>query len=267
MAILTVSRELGSGGSQIGQNVALSLGYVYLDKERILQEISAKGEKWETWAKDMDEQCPSVWEKYDWSFRGFDALIQRIILQFALRDNVVILGRGGNFVLQSVPHALSVRIVSSNKARIERIVSRHCVDVETAKRWVEKSDHERECFIRALYGKHWGDPAEYERVFNTDLQAEPEITALLVELLKERADLNTESATASLQMLAKAAHIKAGLLTDPKIFVPTLDAFAQGSRVVVYGIIHNPKERKRVEDTARQLAENTPLDFQLHYRS
>lgn len=267
MAILTVSRELGSGGSQIGRDVAASLDYIYLDKERILQEISAKGERWKTWSEDLDERCPTVWEKYDWSFRGFGALIQSTIVQFALRDNVVVMGRGGNFLLQAVPHSLSVRIVSNKKRRIERIMRRDSVDTETAKILVEKSDHERECFIRALYGKHWGDPEAYERVFNTDLQARDEITALLIELLRERTEMNTESATTSLAMLAKAAHIKAGLLTDPKIFVPTLDAFAQGSRVVVYGIIHNPKERKRVEDTARQMAADTPLDFQLHYRS
>jgi cytidylate kinase len=138
MAILTISREFGSGGREIGRTVAQLLNYEYIDKENILADIRAKGKKWEEWGKNLDEHCPTIWEKYDWSFRGFSSVIQRLILDYALRDKVVILGRGGNFVLKGVPFALRIREVAPIARRIERITKRETVDSETARWLAEK---------------------------------------------------------------------------------------------------------------------------------
>ena len=63
MAILTVSREFGSGGREIGQAVAKILNYTYIDKERLLGDMRASGKEWEEWGKNLDEHCPTVWEK------------------------------------------------------------------------------------------------------------------------------------------------------------------------------------------------------------
>jgi len=97
MAILTISREFGSGGREIGQAVAALLNYEYIDKQNILSDLKSAGHEWEKWGRDLDEHCPTIWEKYDWSFRGFSALLQRCILDHALRGKAVIMGRGGNF--------------------------------------------------------------------------------------------------------------------------------------------------------------------------
>ena len=70
--------------------------------------IYASGKEWEEWGKNLDEHCPTVWEKYDWSFRGFGALLQSHILNHALNNKVVIMGRGGNFLLKDIPYALKV---------------------------------------------------------------------------------------------------------------------------------------------------------------
>jgi hypothetical protein len=68
-------------------------------------------------------------------------------------------------------------------------------------------------------------------------------------------------------MRAAAAQVKAGLATDPGLFIPTLDVLYDGSHIVVHGIIHNPKEHKRIEALARKLAGDRPLTCALHYRT
>jgi hypothetical protein len=73
---------------------------------------SRLGQEWEKWGKDLDEHCPTLWEKHDWSFRGFSALVQSSILGHALKGRVVIMGRGGNFLLKDVPYALRIRVVA-----------------------------------------------------------------------------------------------------------------------------------------------------------
>ena len=177
MAILTVSREFGSGGREIGRRVADDLGYAYVDRESILNGIRAAGEKWEQWGKGLDEHCPTIWEKYDWSFRGFGALLQSAVLNHAANDRVVIIGMGANFLLKGIPHVLRIHAVGPLELRIENVIKRDAVDRKTAQWLIEKKDGERSCFIRSLYSKHWEDFEEYDLILDMGFQTIEEATA------------------------------------------------------------------------------------------
>ena len=161
-----------------------ALGYRYVDRESILADIRKDGPKWEQWAGDLDEHCPTVWEKYDWSYRGFAALMQLHILEHAQQGGVVIMGRGGNFVLKDVPHAYRIRVTAPLEVRMERIVKREGVDRDTARWLCEKTDSERACFLHAIYGGQWDDPAEYDRVFSVTGQSVDAEVAAITEVLK-----------------------------------------------------------------------------------
>ena len=267
MAVLTISREFGSGGREIGQEVARSLGCHYVDKASLLEEIRAYGRKWEEWGKDLDEHCPTVWEKYDWSFRGYGALLQQSILTHAVRGQVVIMGRGGSFLLKDVPFALRIRIVAPLANRIERIMTRESVDRHTAEWLIEKVDSDRRCFIHALYGKNWDEELEYDRLFDTSQVSLNEVVATVKELLAERDRNTSEPARKTLEMRAAAARIKAGLLTDSRLFVPIMDVFYDGKDIVLRAIVHNPREHRKVEEAGRRLAGQLPFRCDLQHRS
>ena len=81
MAVLTISRDLGSGGREVALMLSSSLGYKFVDRERILARLKAAGHKWEKWTEGLDEHTPRVWEKYDWSYRGFVAMVQSEIIE------------------------------------------------------------------------------------------------------------------------------------------------------------------------------------------
>jgi hypothetical protein len=179
---------------------------------------------------------------------------------------VVIMGRGGNFLLRDIPHAARIRVVAPLEARIERIMLRDSVDRETAGWLAEKTDQARSRFLYSLYGKHWDDPAEFDFVFATDVKSIEEISCLVKDLLLERDRLNTPESRKILQMRAAAAKVKAGLLTNPGLFVPTLDVHDDGTAIVLQGVVHNPKEHRRIEEAARKLAGDLPLRCTLHYR-
>jgi len=263
-AVLTISREFGSGGREIGQAVARALGYTYVDREAILADIRRDGPKWEQWAADLDEHCPTVWERYDWSFRGFAALVQWHILEHAQRGGAVIMGRGGNFVLKGVPHAYRVRVTAPLEARIERVVQREGVDRDTARWLCEKTDSERSRFLHAIYGGRWDDPAEYDAVFSVAGQSVDNEVKAVVGALAHRTI--TAEAQKALGLRAAAARVKAGIVTDPSFFIPVFDVLPDGEGLVIRGITHTPKEHKRIEDAARQLAGGLPVRFELHYR-
>jgi cytidylate kinase len=266
MAILTISREFGSGGRDIGRGVIKELGYDYLNRDRFFSEVRERGQKWEEWGKGLDEHSPTVWERYDWSFRGFAALTRSILLEYAARDNVVIMERGGNFLLKGVPHAFRIRVIAPLEARIDRVMIRESVDYDTARWLVERTDHERSRFILALVEKDWSDPGEFDAVFNTGIQPIDELVHTVCETLQHRDHLKTDEAQKELMLHAQAAKLEGRLFTYPQLFVNTLEIFVEKGTLVLRGVVRDPKQKKRVEEIARQLADNAPITFNLHYR-
>jgi YjbE family integral membrane protein len=263
-AVLTISREFGSGGKEIGQMVARELGYEYVDRESILADIRKDSQKWEQWAENLNEHCPTVWEKYDWSFRGFAALVQWHILEHAERGGVVIMGRGGNFVLKGVPHAYRIRVTAPMDVRIERVMKRESVDRDTARWLCEKTDSERACFLHAIYGGQWDDPAEYDRVFSVEGQSVDHAVKAVIKALSQR--MVTEEARKVLRLRTAAARVKAGIVTNSHFFVPVFDVLPDGEGLVLRGVTHTPQEHKRIEDEATRLAGDLPVRCELHYR-
>lgn len=266
MAILTISREFGSGGREVGEAVCRELGYAYIDKERLSQEIRKSGQSWEKWSKALDEHCPTVWEKHDWSFRGFSALVQSVLLGFASADRVVLMGRGGNFLLKDVPYSLSIRVVAPLEQRLDRITARESVDRETARWLIEKTDANRSCFIQTIYAKPWDDPANFDMTIDTADSPIPDIVAMLEKTLSKKDSLNTVEAREELGLRAMAARVRAGIATDPAFFIPVLDVFVDGRGLVLKGVVHTPREHKRIEDAAQEIAGEVPVRCELHYR-
>jgi cytidylate kinase len=266
MATLTISRQHGSSGRQIGQEIAHEIGYQYIDREQILVDIRTKGQDWEKWEKEFSEHNPTIWEKYDWSFRGFVALQQSIILDYALKDNVIIMGRGGNFLLKDIPYVLKVRFEAPLDKRIEMVQSRENADRATAEWMIKKLDKESKGFIGTVYGADWNVHTYYDIIYNTAVQSADIIMASLKTYLAEKDKLKTEESINTLKIKAAAFHVKAGILTNSKFFVPTLNVFTSNDTIVLKGVVHNPKEFKSVEDEARRLAGNVPLKCELNYR-
>jgi cytidylate kinase len=265
-AILTISRELGSGGRELGRAIAESLGYAYIDKDSILADIRKDGAKWEEWAEGLDEHRPTVWEKYDWSFRGFSSLVQWHLLERAQQGGVVLMGRGGNFLLKDIPHACRVRITAPLEARIERIMKREGVDRATARWLCEKTDRERAGFLQAIYGKAWDDPAEYDQVFQVADQSVGSVVTAVKNALRERERLATADARKRLELLSAAAKVKAGIATNPRFFIPVLDVVVDKEALVLRGVTHTPKEHKAIEQAAAALAGSVLIRCELHYR-
>jgi YjbE family integral membrane protein len=265
-AVLTISREFGSGGREIGRAAARELGYAYVDRETILADIRRDGAKWEEWAENLDEHCPTVWEKYDWSYRGFASLMQMHLLEHAARGGVVLMGRGANFLLQGIPHAFRIRVHAPLEARVDRVTRRDGVDRETARWLCEKTDSERSCFLHAVYGQPWNDASRYDAVFDSGAQSIDAIVRTVVERLRDQEKHITEGSRKLLEMRAAAAKVKAGIATDSRFFIPTLDVSLDNETIVLRGVTHTPKEHKQIEEAARLLAGGAPIRCQLHYR-
>jgi len=266
MAILAISREYGSGGREIGRLTAERLGYRYVDKEQLFQDLEQAGQRWGRAAKELDEVAPTSWERYDWQYRGFVAQLEALILEYAAGDQVVIIGRGSPFLLGAVPFCLRIRLVAPLETRIERIMGRERLDRTAAARLISRVDRDRACYIRANYGADWDLDQAYDLTLNTGSLAYDQVVEMLVEALAGKDRLASPEAKARLKDVALAHRLKARVATDPRVLVPTLEVNLEDGALVVSGIIHHPKELHRLQEIAREVCGERPVRFDLHHR-
>jgi cytidylate kinase len=267
MAIVTVARECGSGGEDIAKAVAEKLNYDYVSKSTIYAEMEEHGKKWLEWGKELDEHVPSTWERYDQSYAGYLALVKHCIYKAALKNNVVILGRGGNFLLKDIPYALRVRITASVEERAKTLAERVGVNEAEARKMLKYSDHERAIFIKRSYHKDWYDPGEYDLVLNSSHMSADEAVSLIVGEIPARDRAATLEAQETLRRLELASRVKAAIITGFHQFMPTLEVSHDGKEIVLRGVYLFSQERKKaLLDIAKRVAAPTGVRSELHFR-
>ena len=166
MAVITVSRQLGSLGSDIANAVARQLGYRVAWKSLINQ--AARQARTPEMALEMLDELGILGVKPSArAEKAYLDAIRDLIEEFARADNVLIVGRGGQAVLHGWPNSLHIRIIAPLEVRVQRLVGRHAIPAEAALAQIRASDRRRKRFVQRAYHVDWGDPALYDLVINT----------------------------------------------------------------------------------------------------
>jgi cytidylate kinase len=166
MATITISRQLGSLGSQVAQHTADLLGYRLVWRDLIHQAARRAGAP-EMALAVIDELrlfglCPSPQ-----ACQAYRRAVEQIMQELADQGDVVIQGRAGQIILKDRPDTLHVRIIAPKDLRVERITQKLGITVEQALAQVEASDRYRANYLRRFYQARWDDPALYHLVLNT----------------------------------------------------------------------------------------------------
>jgi len=167
MAVITISRQLGSGGDYIGNMVASMLSYRILNKRNILMEARRRGLVDSGTADEIGEGKPPVLERFMRKKSRAVYAIRSIIQETAVEGNVVILGRGGNVELKKRRDVLKIRIIADSETRITRIMKDSEVDKAQATRMLKKSDKERAGYVKHFFLMDASNPELYDIVINT----------------------------------------------------------------------------------------------------
>lgn len=166
MAIITISREMGSGGIPIVHQVAKDLKYTLVDGD-VIRDAAEDYDLSQDALQQIDEKPPAFVENLDRQIELNMNRIQLIVLERALKGNVVIYGRGGQDLLPDVTSAFRVRIIAPFEERVERWAQREWIDPDLARSLVRKSDQQRAGFIKYYFDRNWTNPIEYDLVINT----------------------------------------------------------------------------------------------------
>lgn len=164
MAVITISRELGSGGLEIGQQVAKSLGYEFADKrtaDGILRQYGL------TKFNVLYDSAPGILDLIKADNLLIISMLNEILGALAKRGNSVILGRAGFAVLGVYADVLNVRIQAPFSQRVQRVMTREgLTDLQAAEERVREDDNVHRAYVQRFYNKHWDEPSNFDLVLD-----------------------------------------------------------------------------------------------------
>ncbi|MCE5262357.1 MAG: cytidylate kinase family protein [Deltaproteobacteria bacterium] len=166
MAVITISRKMGSLGTEIAQEAAGKLKYEYLDREGIERGLTAHGLAVPEVDK-FDEKSPPFWVNWQNQGRKFFRAMQIVIYRAARKGNVVIVGRGGQVLLRGIPGVFHVRINAPLQDRVQRLITKDGGNEKELLRILKQSDRDSGGFIRAFLDADWENEDLYDLTINT----------------------------------------------------------------------------------------------------
>ena len=110
--------------------------------------------------------------------------IFEIVRILATLGKAIIIGRGGVCVTHKIPHGIHIRLIASEETRIRTVMKEQNLDRATAKKFMNKRDHERERLIKDFFSRDINDPLLFDVTFNIDTQSTADIAALIVQMIK-----------------------------------------------------------------------------------
>lgn len=182
--LITISREYGAGGSELGVLLGERLGWPVLDHE-LVRQLAARLKCEEGEVKAMDEHAPSFLERLasaavvtapesrahssPWTTDPdcVAAAAREVLLEAAQNPPLIVVGHGGNCLFRDRPDVFRVRVTAPFEVRVERVARRTGTSPEQAAGDVRRKDSDRQHYLQRYYHTSVNDACGYDLQINT----------------------------------------------------------------------------------------------------
>ena len=200
--VVTIGREFGSGGREIGESLAEKLGFTFYSERLATKASEATGIDEEFFRKVDEKQKKSFWYMFAMSNLLSDDLDTalgllptneklfieqtKVIEDLADKEDCVIVGRCSNYILKENPNTLHVFIYSNMHSKIRRIMEKQNMTEAQAKKHISKIEKERKDYYNYYTECKWGDKADYDICLDSSAFSKEEIVDILYTIIQKR---------------------------------------------------------------------------------
>lgn len=197
--LITIGREFGSGGRELGRRIADELGIAYYDNE-ILEEILKETDYSKAYLQEVSESRPAAlfpihfgvsWgHTYAPLNQSIDVYAKQneILRKLADKSSCVIIGRAADYILKD-RNPFRIFVYSDLESKVNRCRDRNedknITDAEIIKH-IKKIEKSRKSFYEFYTNTKWGDKKNYDMMINTSNQNIKEIAHLLSSMIKTK---------------------------------------------------------------------------------
>ena len=194
--VITINRMFGSNGRIIGKALAEELGFKFYDKELIEMASKEKNIPFDEFAR-VDERKSSQWlypvdyelqMNPEYHFVPMNDVLydlqKKIILEAAEKENCVIVGRCGNYILQdNKDKHLSLFIYAPFEDRVKTVIARTGREEKSVRKLVKRTDKERRAYYEYFTDTNWLDMLQYDLCINSSRVTKEEIVEMVKKLI------------------------------------------------------------------------------------
>ena len=201
--IITIGRQFGSGGHEIGELLAKKLGIPFYDRNLVkmaAEELHITEEQAEL---EDEKKLISIVSNYNLAMGGYNdfmanaefyapvgrdlyAVQSAIIKKLAQKGSCVIVGRCADYVLKDYPGCINVFICASKEDRKNRVMDKYHLSERKAAEKMKKIDRERKYYYETYSGKEWGSIQSHQILMNSSLLGKEKIVEYLAALYNEQ---------------------------------------------------------------------------------
>jgi cytidylate kinase len=290
MAIVTLAKEVGSGGTTISQLIANELGYRLVGR----RDLAAEAKRRDlflpaSFASFADEQPAAILTnaplylsigeiEFDLALSGSAAAssfleemeterqtvlwsIAAMVYELAASDNVLFVGGGAQYLLAGVDRTVRAKVIAPKAIREQRIAQSLHLGVESAIELVERSDREQEAFNWAIYQSSWDDPLHWDLIINTEILTAQRAAQLVVDHLR-RGWVDLDLQTTWKRSLTIAAAINRRFAVE-ELAIPSLLATPLLDAIEIHGDVASEHDARHAFEIASAHADGLPIRSQL----
>ena len=198
--VISIGRQLGSGGREIGKKLAAEFGIRFLDSELITLAAKESGFGAEFF-RDTDEKkgfFNTLFNRIQSgvSFGGYydnqlseEALFKiqsDAIRKIADEESCVIVGRCADYILRDMKNVVNIFITADLDWRAKQVMKRHQCDMQEALRIIHNAEDTRSSYYNYYTGKRWGEAASYDLCVNSSLLGLDATEQFIAEFIRKR---------------------------------------------------------------------------------
>ena len=197
---ITIARGFGSGGKTIGRLLAERLDVDYYDNDLIRLASEESGINIELFGKADERVKTNLFKRYNRSygnklippdsdeFVSNDNLFNyqaKIIRDLAEKQNCIIIGRCGDYILKDTPNVLRLFIYADRKACIKNVTDLYGVPPKEANDRIISLDRARSAYYKYYTGKNWDDVNNYDLCLNTSKISFDKAVDIIIDYMKQ----------------------------------------------------------------------------------
>lgn len=263
MAVIALTQGMGSLAKDIAEQLAQELGLATLQHE-VAERVANKMHVPKSLISRLRAGKAGAIERLRADNASIAVYTAEEVLDTAARGNVVVRGWGGTCLLRPVPHVPCIRIMRPFEKRVQWLLAElDTDDVDLAQAEIRRSDHANATRMHEQFGVHWGDPALFDMVLNTDRLSVETCVQQIKALLARPEFAETEASRALLQGMALSAHVRAALRVHEQTHGVDVTIDSRGGQVTLRGIVLNAHERDSAAQVAAGVAGVKDVDNQL----
>lgn len=199
--IITIGRQFGSGGSEIGYKLSQNMGIHYYDKELLLEAAKDHGLSPEVFEQ-VDEQTKNSFPfGFTTGFSNMAMFMPDInilsgeqlfkfqsdtLRKIAEKESCVLIGRCADYVLRDMPQCISLFIHNKPENRIKRVSEQQKLSEEQAKALIIKKDKSRAAYYNYYTNKEWGVASSYNLSIDISLLGVYKTVQFLTKIINEK---------------------------------------------------------------------------------